>query len=61
MDIVNIRIWEITRSKLQLLARLSETSQVQAMDEALTKALKELKTQHPEYAQRIDLELSKKG
>lgn len=58
MDIVNIRIWESTRGKLQLLSRLAETSQVAAMDKAVTKALEELSQQHPEYAPRIQRELA---
>lgn len=61
MDMVTIRIWEPTRSKLQLLANLHEVKQVQALDDLVTQALKDFKEAHPERAERIDLELSKKG
>lgn len=60
MDMVTIRIWESTRSKIQLLANLHEVKQVQALDDLVTQALKDFKEAHPGRAERIDLELNKK-
>ncbi len=57
---VTIRIWEQTRSKLQLLAHLHELKQVQVIDDLVNRALDEFKTASPEFAPRIDLEFNRK-
>lgn len=59
MEMVTIRIWEPTRSKLQLLAHLHELKQVQVIDDLVNRALEEFKTANPEFSARINLELSK--